>query len=329
MLSSFLFAIEAVLPIFFLVALGYLLKKVGFAPEGFPKAANKLVFRVFLPTSLFLNVYGISTLSHIDLTYVWYALGVVLLLFVLGIPCVVAVTKHADRRGPCLQAIFRSNFALVGLPLAGALFGEEGEIVATLLAAVTVPLFNVLAVIALSLFSENGEKPSIKKMALGILKNPLILSIGAGFVALGVRALLGEAGVAWRLTDLTVIYTPLQYLSEVATPLALLVMGMQFEFSAVKALRREIITATLGRICAAPLLGVGVAYLCFKSVFSGSHFAAFVALFATPVAVSSVPMTQEMGGNTALAGQIVVFTTIFSAVSIFIASFFLRLAGIF
>lgn len=329
MLSSFLFAVEAVTPIFLLMVLGYLLKIWGLAPDGFPKAANKLVFRVFLPANLFLNVYGIPSLSDIDLSYVWYSLGVVVTLFLLGIPTVIAITSHADRRGPCLQAIFRSNFALVGLPLAGALFGKEGETVATLLSAVAIPAFNVLAVIALSLFSESGEKPSMKKIALGILKNPLILSIAAGVVALTVRALFSEWGVTWRLSDLTVIYTPVRYLSGVATPLALLVMGMQFEFSAVKALRREIITATLGRVCAAPLLGVGLAYLCFRNVFSGAHFAAFVALFATPVAVSSVPMTQEMGGDTSLAGQIVVFTTIFSAVSIFIASFLLRLSGIF
>ena len=103
---------------------------------------------------------------------------------------------------------------------------------------------------------------------------------------------------------------------------------MQFEFSAVKSLRREILFGTLARVVAVPLLGIGVAFLFFKNTFSGAHFAAFVALFATPVAVSSVPMTQEMGGDTALAGQLVVFTTLFSAVSIFLASFLLRLAGI-
>ena len=329
MLSSFLFAIEAVLPIFILVALGYMLKQRGFAPQGFAKAANKLVFRVFLPCSLFLNVYRIPHFSDIDLRYVLYALAVVLLLFLIGIPTVMAVTKHGDRRGPCLQAIFRSNYALVGLPLAGALFGKEGEMVATLLSAAAIPAFNVLAVISLSIFSEDGEKPNALKILLGIVKNPLILSIGVGLLALALRELFANCGVSWRLTDLAPLYTVLGYLSNVSTPLALLVLGMQFEFSAVKALRREILFATVCRVAAAPLLGIGIAFLFFRHTFGGAHFAAFVALFATPVAVSSVPMTQEMGGDTALAGQIVVFTTLFSAASIFIASFLLRLAGIF
>lgn len=329
MQSAFLFAIEAVSPIFLMMVLGYLIKRVGLAPDGFPKAANKLVFRVFLPANLFLNVYGISALGEVDLTVIWYALGVVLALFLMGVPAVVALTKHPDRRGPCLQAVFRSNFALVGLPLAGALFGARGEAVATLLSAAAIPAFNVLAVIALSLFSEGQAKPNVRKILLGIVKNPLILSIAAGLLALGIRAAFVDLGVTWRLYDLTPIYAVLRYLSSVATPLALLVLGMQFEFSAVKSLRREITFATLGRVAVAPLFGVGIAFLFFKNTFDGACFAALVALFATPVAVSSVPMTQEMRGNTELAGQIVVFTTLFSSLSIFLASFLLRLAGIF
>lgn len=329
MLSSFFFALEAITPIFILVVLGYVLKRIGLVPQEFAKAANKLVFRVFLPASLFLNVYRIPHFGSINFAYIVYAIAVVLVLFLLGIPTVMAVSAQSERRGPCLQAIFRSNYALVGLPLAGALFGTEGEMVASLLSAAAIPTFNVLAVISLSVFSAEGEKPSPRKILLGIAKNPLILSVGAGLLALAVRALLVRWGVTWRLSDITPLYTVLGYLGNVATPLALLVLGMQFEFSAVKALRREIVFATLARVVVAPLLGIGIAYLLFRNSFNGAHFAAFVALFATPVAVSSVPMTQEMHGNTALAGQIVVFTTLFSSISIFLASFLLRLAGIF
>lgn len=328
MWSSFLFAASAITPIFALMVLGYLIGRVGLIDGGFVKNANKLVFRVFLPASLFLNVYRIPTIGDISFTYIGYALAMILSIFLLAIPAVILLTKRADRRGPSLQATFRSNYALVGLPLAASLFGSEGETVATLLSAAAVPLFNVLAVISLSIFSENGKKASPRKVLLDIAKNPLILSIGAGLVALGVRALLTNNGIAWRLSDIAPIYKILTYLSSVATPLALLVLGMQFEFSAVRALRREILFGTLARVAIVPLLGIGVAFLFFKNTFSGAHFAAFVALFATPVAVSSVPMTQEMGGDTALAGQLVVFTTLFSALSIFLASFLLRLAGI-
>lgn len=328
MLQALQFATEAITPIIALVVIGYVLKRIGMVNKDFCKIANKLVFRVFLPASLFLSVYRIPDIGSIDLGYILYALGAILVIFLLALPSVYFFTKHNDRRGPTLQATFRSNFALVGIPLAGALFGEEGTMIASLLSAAVVPLFNVLAVISLSLFSGGTKKPSVKKILLDIAKNPLILSIGAGLVALAIRALLIRGDISWRLVDVKPLYEVLSYLASVATPLALLVLGMQFEFSTAKEMRREIVFGTVARIVAAPLFGIGVAFLFFRTRFNGAHFAAFVSLFATPVAVSSVPMTQEMKGNTPLAGQFVVFTTLLSALSIFIASFLLRLAGV-
>ena len=328
-MDSFLFAIEAVSPIILMVVIGYLLKRIGLIKKEHAKAVNKWVFRVFLPATLFLNVYKISDLAAIEIGYILYALTVVLVLFAAALPLSLWVTKHRDRRGPFVQVSFRSNYALVGLPLAESLFGAEGMLVATLLSAAAIPLFNVLAVISLSIFRGGAEKPSVKKILLGIAKNPLILSIATGLVFLGIRALFVRFDIGFRLTDITPVYTVLQYLSNLSTPLALLVLGAQFEFSAVKELRREIVAGTAMRTLIAPVLGVGVAYLFFKNVFTGAHFAAFVALFATPVAVSSLPMAQEMENDAALAGQYVVWTTIVSALSIFLASFLLRAAGIF
>ena len=106
-------------------------------------------------------------------------------------------------------------------------------------------------------------------------------------------------------------------------------LGVQFEFSAVRELKREILFGTLIRTVLVPLLGLGIAYAFFRSSFDGAKFAALAALFATPVAVSSVPMAQEMGADHTLAGQLVVWTTLFSSVTVFVASFLLKLAGIF
>ncbi len=329
-MDSFLFALEAVSPLILMVAIGYLLKRIGWMKADLAKAVNRVVFRVFLPATLFLNVYKIENIGAMQLDYILYALIVVLALFLLSVPVAVAVCGDRTRRGPLMQVSFRSNYALVGIPLAASLFGEEGMIVATLLSAAAIPLFNVLAVISLSIFRDDGEgHVSVKKILLGIAKNPLILSIGAGLVALGVRAILVRCGVSFRLSHVTPVYTVLNQLSAVSTPLALLVLGAQFEFSAIKALRREIIVGTLARTVVAPLLGVGIAYLFFRGRFTRAHFAAFVALFATPVAVSSLPMAQEMGNDAALAGQYVVWTTILSAFTIFLASLLLRLAGVF
>lgn len=328
-MDSLIFALNAVAPIILMVAIGYALKKSGYMTESFAKMANRLVFHVFLPSMLFLNIYKIEDISQLDFGYVLYALIVVLLIFAVSIPLVCVVAGEKKRRGVLLQAAFRSNYALVGIPLTGSLFGEEGILVATLLSAVIVPSINILAVISLSIFNPDGEKPSVKKIALDIVKNPLIRSIALGLLTLGIRTVLVHFDIRLRLSDITPVYTVLGYLSNLATPLALLVLGAQFEFSVVASLKREILFGTLMRTVIVPIVGIGGAYLFFSNHFTGAHFAAFVAVFATPVAVSSLPMAQEMGGDTVLAGQLVVWTTLASAVSVFLTSFLLRLAGIF
>jgi predicted permease len=138
-----------------------------------------------------------------------------------------------------------------------------------------------------------------------------------------------QGGISFRLSDIEPLYKALTYLSNLATPLALLALGAQFEFSAVAALRREIVFGTLMRTVAVPLLAIGLAALLFADRFGGAHFAAFIAMFATPVSISSVPMAQEMKADATLAGQLVVWSTLTSALTIFLFSFFLRLGGIF
>ena len=328
-MESLIFAFNSVSPIILTVVVGYILKKVGLMNRDFAKSANKLVFRVFLPAMLFLNVYGIQDLSLVDFGYVLYSVVALVILFLAAIPSVIILTKKKNCRGALLQAVFRSNYALIGIPLASSLFSSEGAATATLLSAFTIPVFNTLAVIGLSIFNNDGEKPNFKKVALGVMKNPLILSIAAGLVALGIRAVFVSSDISFRLSDSPAIFNTLKYLSNVATPLSLLVLGAQFEFSAIPSLKREIIAGTVIRSVIVPLLGIGIAYLAFRNSFGGAQFAALVAVFCTPVAVSSVPMAQEMGADVELAGQLVVFTTVSSAVTVFLTSFILKLVGIF
>ena len=333
-MESFVFAVNAVLPIILMVAVGYFIKRIGFIDAEFVKKANKIVFRVFLPAMLFLNVYKIGSFADIDFGFVIYAIAVTLLVFAVMIPVSKLVTANPARRGPLVQASFRSNYALVGIPLATSLFGAEGAAVATLLSVALIPVYNMLAVTTLSLFSDKGDGKGgfskvIKRVLIGIVKNPLIISIGAGCVALVVRAIFVNVGISFRLTDVVPLYKVLESFSAVATPLSLIVLGGQFEFSAVKSLRREIITGVMVKGIIVPTLALLVAYIFFRDSFGGAHFAAFVAAFATPTGVSTVPMTQEMGGDVSLSGQFVVWTTLLSGFVIFLASFILKLVGIF
>ena len=238
-----------------------------------------------------------------------------------------AIFKENRQRSVMLQGIFRANYALVGIPLAESLFGSEGSIMAALLSAFIVPIFNILAVICLTIYSAGNKKPSLSGVLKGIAKNPLIQGIFCGFIALGIRAIFVNIGIEFRLTDIAPLYKTLQNLSSIATPLSLLVLGARFELSAIPHLKKHIIIAVINRVVIVPLVGISLAIALDR--FTGAQFASFVACFCTPVAVSSVPMSQEMGADADLMGQIVVWTTVFSAFSIFIASYVLRVLGIF
>ncbi len=325
-MDSFIFAINAVLPIVLMVACGYFLKRIGLLNVSLAKSMNKVVFRLLLPCMLFLNVYNIESGASVDFGYIWFALVAVLFIFAVGIPVCLFTTKENRERGAILQAIFRSNFALIGIPLATSLFGSEGAVVATLLSAFSIPLYNVLAVISLTVFGEE-KKINVKKILLGIVKNPLIQSIALGGVCLAVRALFVKLGVEFRLAEIKPVFSVIEAFSKTATPVALLMLGAEFEISAIPTLKKQITVGTLMRVLAVPAFTLLAAY--FLGDFSGAHFAAFVALFASPVAVSSVPMAQEMGADSKLAGQLVVWTTLTSAFTIFLFSYVLKAVGIF
>ena len=329
MLDSLLFAINAVTPIIGMVVIGYLLKKIGFIDQKFSKQANKLVFRVFLPVMLFLNVYKVENLAEMEYGYILYAATATLIIFILAFPMAILVTEKRERRGVMLQAAFRSNYALVGIALAGSLFGEAGELTASFMSLVSVPLINILAVISLTVFNKEGKRPTLSGVLLGIAKNPLIEAIVLGILAVILREALGGAGVNLHIRNVEPLWKIMGYLSGLATPLALIALGGQFEFSALPGMKRELIVGVAVRTLIVPLLSLSVAYILFGEHFDGAAFAALAAMFATPNAVSTVPMTQEMGGDAALAGQLVVWTTLFSAFTIFMTAFVFRLLGVF
>lgn len=327
-MDSFIFAISAVAPIIIMVALGYFLKRIGIVKKELAKPINRLVFTTLLPVLLFKNVYDIESFSSINIGYILFAVGITFVFFFIALFISRFATDRKNRRGVLVQAVFRSNYALIGIPLAESLYGEGGAALATILMAVIVPLFNILAVIALALYSEEeGQKVSVRKIALDIIKNPLIIGIFAGAAALGIRYLFTLGGIDFRLSDITPVWKVIGYLASSATPLALIILGVQFEFSAISGMKKELIWSVLLRCVAVPVTALSLAYFLFD--FSGAEFATFIAMFATPIAVSSVPMAQEMKGDAELCGQIVIWTTLVSGFTIFLYVFVLKSIGVF
>lgn len=328
-------ALGAVLPIVLLILLGYVLRCVGFFSDGFLAVGSRLVFRVCLPVMLFLSVYGIESIAAMPWGTVFYTVAAVLVIFALGLVTALAVTKVPQRRGVLLQCTFRSNFAIIGLPLATTLGGAEGAAAAAVLSAVTVPLFNVLAVVSLSVFrTEAGQKVSAKKIAGDIARNPLILGVAAGLASLLVRRwqLTHLGAVVFSLErDMPILFRTLGDLSSVTSPFALLVLGGQFRFSAVGGLWKEIVTGTLWRTVLAPLIGLGGAVAlsrCGLLACGAGEYPALIALFGSPVAVSSAVMAREMHGDEQLATQLLVWTSLMSALTVFLTVCVMMAAGV-
>ena len=206
--------------------------------------------------------------------------------------------------------------------------------VAAILSAFTIPFFNILAVISLSLFvSGEGKKVDIRDILKKIVTNPLIIGVCIGLVALVIRSFIPvkeDGSLAFSLSgSLTFLYTAVGNVSKIASPLALIVLGGQFTFSAVRGMLKEIVIGTVWRIVAAPVIGIVVAAALSNLLqFDNTVYPALVALFGSPVAVSSAIMAGEMENDEQLASQLVVWTSVGSVVTIFLLVVGLKSAGL-
>ena len=158
MLEIFLTSLNAVLPIVLLILLGYLLRRFNFLNANFISIGNKFVFRVCLPCMLFVNIYDSMDSFNIDWSVIIYAVIIICLIFALGLVTAILTTKENKRRGVILQCTFRSNFAIIGLVLVERLGGDT--VIAGIVSAFSIPIFNILAVIALSVFVGDEVPPS-------------------------------------------------------------------------------------------------------------------------------------------------------------------------
>ena len=333
----FLFAFNAITPIVLLILLGFFLKKINLFNDPFLQTANKFVFNCCLPVLLFYNVYNIGNLGEISWGTVFFALGTIFVFFLLGFVFTRFFIKDRMQKGVIWQAFYRSNFAIIGIPLAESLGGSEGVVIASILSAFSIPVFNALAVVSLSVYtSSDGEnRASPKKILLNIAKNPLIIGVLTGFIVLGIRSFIpvDADGIAVFTikNNLPFLFDVIEKVARIASPLALIVLGGKFRFDAVKALKNQIIAGTAARIVAAPLLGILFAVICEKTGiidFGPAHYASFIALFGSPVAVSSAIMASRMKNDGQLANQILVWSSIGSVFTVFFAVLVLKQAGI-
>ena len=338
-MDTLLFALNAVLPILLLITLGYFLRKIKFYDGSFLKTANKFVFRVALPVLLFYSIYNASGLENINWHFILYATICVFVIFLLGMITVFIFIKDDNQKGVILQGVFRSNLTIIGIPLADALGGIEAVAVVGLISAVVVPLFNILSVIALTMYKKdhNGNKIHPKKVLCNIITNPLIIAVFLGIIALVIRQFIpvdevtGEKVFSLK-SNFEYLYFFIKWLGQTASPLALIVLGGQFEFSVIRPLAKQIFIGTFWRVVLAPVIALTGAVILSEHTtyfhFTITEYPALIALFGSPVAISSAIMAQELGNDERLAGQLVVWSSTFSILTVFIIVVIFKTMGL-
>ena len=292
-MDSLLLSVEAITPIFLLMLLGYGLKQFRVATKDQFNAINRLIFKIFLPILLFYNIYKTDIGSILDGKLIAFTVIAVLIVFAAGYGLVFLFTKDNAKRGVMLQGFFRSNFAILGIPLVNYICGDNAGGLSSLMVAIIVPLFNILAVITLERFRDG--KIQFGKLIKGILTNPLVIgcAVGAIFLLLDIQ-----------LPSL--IETTVSDAASIASPLAIVVLGASFNFSTIKTSIKELIITMATRLLIVPALAITAAVLL---GFRGEALVCLMVAFGAPTAVSSFSMAQQMGGDEELAAQIVVFSS--------------------
>lgn len=304
---------NAVLPMCLVMALGYGTRRLGWIRREEISAINKIAFRIFLPCLLYYNVYCSDLSGSFDPLLMAYAVGGVLLTFGLSLGYTLLTEKLPERRGVMIQGMFRSNYVIMGIPVATALLGADQLGTVSILIAVVVPLFNMLSVIVLEVF--RGQKPKPLRILGQIAKNPLVIGSVLGILTLA-------AGI--RLPH--ILEQTIQNISAIASPLQLFLLGAFFQFSGLKTYRRELVTVSAAKLIVAPGLFLGLGALL---GFRGVAFVSLIGVFASPTAVNSFTMAQQMGGDAELAGDIVVTTSAVSIPTMFLWIFLFKSLGVF
>ena len=336
MKEIFMFSFNAVMPILLMMMLGYFLRSVHFADEAFFKKANTLVFKVFLPVLLFVNVYEIESLSKVNWGVVVYTVAIVVVLCLTGLVLTKLLFRERSKIGPLCQCSFRSNYAIIGIPLAEALGGSEAVGFACVLSAAAIPMFNILAVIILSHYSDDDHSASVKDTVKKTATNPLIIGVLLGVIVIAIRSALplnSEGEVVFSIMrDMPFFYSALKTIAKGTTALALIVLGARFDFSKVSSLLGEITFGTVMRLLIAPLVGIGTGMLISANTnlinLTSVEYPALISLFASPIAVSSAVIVSDIGGDEQLAGQLVVWTSVFSMFTMFGIIFTMKTFGL-
>ena len=311
-MGNFLVCLNAVAPVFLLMAVGYGVKCLGYLKPEEVEKLNKLLFNIFMPVLMFQNVYHSDLSSSFRPRLLLYAVTAVMAAFFLGILFARCLTRDRRQKGVLVQAVYRSNFVIIGMPIAQSLTNAEDLGAVAILLAVVIPLYNVLAVIILQYYK--GEKPAAGKLLLDILKNPLIIGTLAAAAALMLPFRLPAA-----------ILNVTGQMAQTASAFLLVLLGAFFRFDGMRRRIRMLLLMSAARLVVIPGVFLSLAA---ALGFRGVELAAMLGVFASAMATSTFPMAQQMGGDAELAGDGVVFTSALCPFTLFVWCLIFKNAGL-
>lgn len=313
-MDSLIYSLNATVPVFLVIVLGYVLRRIGLLDGNFVKVSNAFNFRVTLPVLLFCNMVDSHLREEFDWGFVVFCMAVTTVMF-FGIWLLARVIiKDKSIIGAFVHVSYRSSVAVLGVAFISNIYGEAGLAPQMILGSV--PLFNIYAVIVLTFEGGNraAAKENIRKALREIVTNPLLIGLALGM-------LVSYIGVDFPpMADKT-----LSLLKGMATPQALICIGAGFEGG--KAIKKILPTcgAAFTKLVALPgIFGAAAALLGFR----GQALIAVLIMLGSPTAPSSYVMTQSMGGDGVLASSTVVMTTLLSAFTLTFWIFLYRQLGL-
>jgi predicted permease len=297
-----------------IVALGYLSKRLNIINENFVVATSKFVFNVSLPVFIFLKIRDLDLSKALEFGQIAYIYAGTILFYLIIWIASAPFIKDGKNLGVFIQGAYRSNYAIVGLAIISNLLGKSALGKASIILAFVLPLYNILAVIALTLPLRGEKKWDIKSSLIEIILNPLILAV---IVALPFSI--------FRIQLPEMVLSTGTFLSDLALPLALVGIGGSLNLENLKKASNLAFTASAIKIIVIPLVLTYGAYL---FGFRGEDFGIMFVIFSCPTAIVSFIMAEAMGANSKLAGNIVLITTIGSVFTFAVGIILLKSLGL-
>jgi len=299
-----------VTPVFLIVALGYLLKKLGMINDNFVKLSSKIVFSVSLPALIFTEISKTDLTQILNLDLIGFAYAGTFITFIIVWLLSIPSVKTATDRTVFIQGSFRGNFAVVGLALIANVYGINNLGKASLLLAFTIPVYNTLSVIALTVPLRKERQMNLNHTVLEILRNPLVLAV-----------IFSLPFSYFKLELPFIINRTVNYLAALALPLALLGIGGFMNFTEVK---KGFTVSVYSSVLKLIIFPASMTYVAYLFNFRGYDLGILFILFASPTAIASFIMAEAMGSNSKLAANILLMTTLASLITITIGLFILK-----